>query len=111
MQTSEEFYAVAWSVDTASCAPLLLLAGKHGLLLVVNPLTGTLETCFEGHGLAINDIAVHPTRPQFVATASRDQSLRLWNLRTKCARAWGRRGAAPGVARYATHGSAQLEVS
>ncbi|KAL4423581.1 hypothetical protein ABPG77_004621 [Micractinium sp. CCAP 211/92] len=82
--TSEEFYAVAWSVDTANGAPLLLLAGKHGLLLVVNPLTGTLETCFEGHGLAINDIAVHPTRPQFVATASRDQSLRLWNLRTKC---------------------------
>lgn len=88
VQASEEFYAVAWSADTITGAPLLLLAGKNGLLLVVNPLTGALETCFEGHGLAINDIAVHPTRPQFVATASRDQSLRLWNLRTR----WAGRG-------------------
>lgn len=70
-------------MDTVSGAPLLLLAGRSGLLLVVNPLSGALETCFEGHGLAINDIAVHPSRPQFVATASRDQSLRLWNLRTR----------------------------
>lgn len=28
----------------------------------------------------MNDIAVHPRRPELVATASKDQTLRLWNL-------------------------------
>lgn len=32
-----------WSVDTATGAPLLLLAGKNGLLRVVNCMTGMLE--------------------------------------------------------------------
>ncbi|EFN59201.1 hypothetical protein CHLNCDRAFT_19370 [Chlorella variabilis] len=81
--SSEEFYACCWSLDCDSGAPLLLLAGKSGQLVVVNALTGTLDTCLEGHGSSINDVAAHPTRPQFVATASRDHSLRLWNLRTR----------------------------
>lgn len=83
-QTSEEFYTCAWSLDTDSGAPLLLLAGKNGQLLVVAAGTGVLETCLDGHGSAINDIAVHPGSPQFVATASRDHSVRLWNIHTRC---------------------------
>ncbi|KAI3433388.1 hypothetical protein D9Q98_003204 [Chlorella vulgaris] len=82
--TSEEFYTCAWSLDTDSGAPLLLLAGKNGQLLVVAAGTGVLETCLDGHGSAINDIAVHPGSPQFVATASRDHSVRLWNIHTRC---------------------------
>ena len=82
-QASEEFFVCARTVEPTSGAPLLLLAGKKGLLLVVNPATGTLETCLEGHGSSINDVAVHPGRPHLVATASRDQSLRLWNVRTR----------------------------
>ncbi|KAI7839483.1 hypothetical protein COHA_006750 [Chlorella ohadii] len=81
---SEEYFVCAWSVDEASGAPLLLLAGKKGLLLAVNALTGALEAQLEGHGSSINDIAVHPDRPNLVVTASRDQSLRMWNLRTRC---------------------------
>ncbi|PSC76443.1 Polycomb group FIE2 [Micractinium conductrix] len=80
----EEYFVCAWSLDVDTGAPLLLLAGKNGVLLAVNSLTGSLDACFEGHGSCINDIAVHPTRPQFVATASKDQSLRMWNLRTRC---------------------------
>ena len=90
-QTSEEYYACTWSLDVDSGAPLLLLAGKNGVLVVVNVATGSLETCFEGHGSSINDVAVHPAQPQFVATASRDHSLRLWNLRTRWVGGWGGR--------------------
>lgn len=43
LQASEEYFVCAWSLDEASGAPLLLLAGKKGLLLVVNALTGALE--------------------------------------------------------------------
>lgn len=84
-QASEEFYACAWTLDAATAAPLLLLAGKTGRLAAVDAAAGVLRACLEGHGSAINDVAVHPARPQLVATASRDHSLRLWNLRTRCA--------------------------
>jgi hypothetical protein len=40
---AEEFFVCAWTADVASGAPLLLLAGKLGLLQVVNCLTGVLE--------------------------------------------------------------------
>ena len=73
----------AWGLDPPTAAPLLLLAGKRGVLLAVDAATGALAACLEGHGSSINDIAVHPTRPHLVVTASRDQSLRLWNLRTR----------------------------
>lgn len=43
LQANEEYFVCAWSLDEASGAPLLLLAGKKGLLLAVNALTGTLE--------------------------------------------------------------------
>lgn len=79
----EEYYACAWSVDARTGAPLLLVGGRNGLLQVINCATGVLETTLEGHGKDLHDIAVHPTRPQLVATASKDQSLRLWNLGTR----------------------------
>ena len=80
---AEDYYVCAWSIDTATGAALLLLAGKSAVLKVINCATGTLETSLEGHGQCINDIAAHPTRPHLVATASRDQSVRLWNIRTR----------------------------
>ena len=43
LQATEEYYVCAWSLDVASGAPLLLLAGRKGLLLAVNALTGALE--------------------------------------------------------------------
>ncbi|KAK9907286.1 hypothetical protein WJX75_000704 [Coccomyxa subellipsoidea] len=79
----EEFYACKWSVDTATGDPLLLIAGKKGLLKILNCTTQKLEWAAEGHGDAINDISIHPTQPSLVLTASRDSSLRLWNTRTK----------------------------
>lgn len=81
--TAEEYYASRWTVDSTTTAPLLLLAGKNALLHVINCATATLEMSLEGHGRAINDVAVHPTRPELVATASKDHSLRLWNIKTK----------------------------
>ncbi len=50
LQASEEYFVCAWSVDEASGAPLLLLAGKKGLLLAVNALRGALEVRPPGAG-------------------------------------------------------------
>lgn len=79
---SEEYYICRWSLDTRSGAPWLVVAGKKGLLLVINCITGMLDACLEGHGQSINDISVHPTHPELIITASKDHSLRLWNLHT-----------------------------
>ena len=42
MQENEEFYAVKWSVNVTTGAPLLLLAGKRGLLKVLDTETEAL---------------------------------------------------------------------
>ncbi|KAL4524792.1 hypothetical protein Ndes2526A_g06899 [Nannochloris sp. 'desiccata'] len=79
----EEFYVCRWSIDVRTGSPLLLLAGKNALLQVFDFGTGQLVTSFEGHGHSINDIAVHPTKPHLVVTASKDHCLRLWNLHSR----------------------------
>lgn len=80
---SEEYYVCKWSIDIRTGAPLLLLAGKNAVLQVFDLVSGQLVTSCEGHGHSINDIAVHPTQPHLVVTASKDHCLRLWNLRSR----------------------------
>ncbi|KAL6784602.1 hypothetical protein ACKKBF_B02455 [Auxenochlorella protothecoides x Auxenochlorella symbiontica] len=76
----EEYYVCEWSQHPATKEPWLLVAGKHGVLNVVNCMSGQLEASLCGHGSAINDIAVHPFHPHIVATASKDHTIRVWNL-------------------------------
>lgn len=79
----EQFYCVAWTYNADGnhewwvCA-----AGKKGVLRVMNVQKGRLEKSLTGHGEAINDVKVHPRDSALVITASKDESLRLWNLRT-----------------------------
>lgn len=42
-QKDEEFFACKWSVEPRSGAPLLLIAGKRGLLKVLNCVTESLH--------------------------------------------------------------------
>lgn len=79
----EEFYCVGWTYNVDgnhewwACA-----AGKKGVLRVFNVQQGCVKKSLTGHGEAINDLKVHPRDPALVITASKDESLRLWNLRT-----------------------------
>ncbi len=59
------------------CFSLSLMALCMGALVLQS---------LEGHGQPINDIAVHPIHPDWVVTASKDNSLRLWNIKTKARR-------------------------
>lgn len=101
----EELYACAWSRDEQARGgregaargatprphpptppppqtnhPLLLVAGKCGVLRVLDASTGTLVWSGVGHGDAVNDVAVHPARPALALTASKDHAVRVWRL-------------------------------
>ncbi|KAF6256917.1 WD40-repeat-containing domain protein [Scenedesmus sp. NREL 46B-D3] len=80
----EEFFCCKWTIDRASHAPLLLLAGKLALLRVVNCSTNTAVQTLKGHGKEVNDISVHQQHPHLILTASKDHSIRLWNIATGC---------------------------
>ena len=62
--------------------PLLLGAGDLGYIRVFDVTTGTLLTTLVGHGKGvINELSTHPKYPWIVASASLDQSIRIWDLR------------------------------
>ena len=79
----EQFYCITWTYNADEnhewwvCA-----AGKKGIVRVINAQKAKVERTLIGHGEAINDLKMHPKDPSLLITASKDESLRLWNLRT-----------------------------
>lgn len=81
----EDFYAVRWTIDVATGAPLIAAAGKRGPIKVMDAARMQAHCVLHGHGDAVNDIRAHPTDPSLILSSSKDESLRLWNLLAKCA--------------------------
>ena len=77
--TEETFYCCAWSFIEE---PILLVGGVKGSIKAINVARNELECCFIGHGNAINDVKVHPVDQNLVLSASKDESIRMWNLKT-----------------------------
>lgn len=75
----EAFYACAWSFIED---PLLLVGGSNGCVKAINVTHNEIHGCFIGHGNAVNDIKVHPVDQNLVLSASKDESIRMWNLKT-----------------------------
>ena len=83
----EQFYTCAWIRSPDPNAPkdsvLLLVAGFRGIIKMIDCKTCTLKGALIGHGNHVNEICVHPIDSNLVISASRDESLRLWNIKTK----------------------------
>lgn len=78
----EELYAVAWVFNADFRKRWWVLAGgKLRKLRVIDVRAKRTVMNLKGHGEAIYDVKVHPRDPSLVLTASKDESLRLWNLR------------------------------
>lgn len=77
----DQYCSCAWAYISED-EPLLLGAGDPGFIRVFDVVQGTLLTTLIGHGAGvINDLATHPKYPWIIASASLDQSIRVWDLR------------------------------
>ncbi|KAH6558440.1 hypothetical protein KP509_1Z063500 [Ceratopteris richardii] len=77
----EAFYTVSWACDTAN-SPYLIASGSSGVIRAINADREKLHKSFVGHGDSINELRTQALRPCLVASASKDESVRLWNINT-----------------------------
>lgn len=80
-QKEEEFYTVSWAVgDNGS--PLLACSGSNGVIRIVDCGKGSFLKSFIGHGDSVNELRTQTLKPCLIASASKDESVRLWNVNT-----------------------------
>ena len=77
----ENYYACDWSL-TEDGAPLLAVAGNRGIIKVFNCIDFRMESALIGHGNSINELKTHPVEDSLLFSASKDKSIRLWNVRS-----------------------------
>lgn len=76
----EKFYCCAWGL---SHEVVLMAAGDMGIIRIISPSSSQSIKYLSGHGGAINDLKVSPVHQELVLSASKDHSLRLWNIKTE----------------------------
>ena len=60
--------------------PLLCVAGKRGIIKVIDTVLQSLVMTLVGHGDSVNDLKCSPANETLLLSASKDHSIRLWNL-------------------------------
>ncbi|KAF0924537.1 hypothetical protein E2562_010177 [Oryza meyeriana var. granulata] len=78
---NESFFTVSWSCDIDG-NPLLVAAGSTGIIRVINCATEKIHKSLVGHGGSVNEIKSQPLKPSLIISASKDESIRLWNVQT-----------------------------
>ena len=67
--------------STQNGPPLLCLAGKRGIIKVIDTVRRALFLTLSGHGDEITDLQFSPANEWLLLSASNDESIRLWNLK------------------------------
>ncbi|XP_055312080.1 polycomb protein esc-like [Sitodiplosis mosellana] len=80
----EDFYTCCWSVTGSGKRSILVTAGVRGIIRIIEPQSPNAKPeHLIGHGGALNQLKVSPRKPFLLASASKDHSIRLWNIETK----------------------------
>eukprot|EP00493_Phyllostaurus_siculus_P026312 UN26657 len=75
----EEFFAICWCTWDSDL--YIIAAGNLALIKVFNLTERKSVRVVEGHGDQINEINCHPTKFNIVATASKDMSVRIYDVK------------------------------
>jgi polycomb protein EED len=78
----EIYYSCAWSTDPMTREPLLVVGGFKGVIRPIVPFKSVYKNLLIGHGSSINDLRFHPHNWSLLLSASKDFTLRLWNVNT-----------------------------
>jgi polycomb protein EED len=79
---SESFFCCAWTIAPwcKERRPLLAIAGQLGIIRILDLHRHRVSRTLMGHGNAINEVRFHPYKPALLLSASKDESIRLWNV-------------------------------
>ncbi|KAM7260746.1 hypothetical protein ACFE04_026221 [Oxalis oulophora] len=77
----ESFYTVSWACNVDG-TPFVVAGGLNGVIRVIDTSTEKIHNSFVGHGASINDIRSQLLKPSLIVSASKDESVRLWNVQT-----------------------------
>ncbi|XP_049382515.1 polycomb group protein FERTILIZATION-INDEPENDENT ENDOSPERM [Solanum stenotomum] len=77
----ESFYTVSWACNIDG-SPFLVAGGINGVIRVIDAGKEKIHKSFVGHGDSVNEIRTQPLKPSLVLSASKDESVRLWNVHT-----------------------------
>ncbi|KAI3933620.1 hypothetical protein MKW92_030452 [Papaver armeniacum] len=77
----ESFYTLSWACNIDG-NPLLVAGGLKGIIRVIDAGGEKIHKSLVGHGGSINEIRTQALKPSLVVSASKDQSVRIWNVHT-----------------------------
>ncbi|KAK9689083.1 hypothetical protein RND81_09G034200 [Saponaria officinalis] len=77
----ESFYTVSWACDVDR-RPFLVAGGSNGIIRVIDAANEKIHKSYVGHGDSINEIKTQSLNPSLIVSASKDESVRLWNVHT-----------------------------
>ncbi|XP_077243495.1 transducin/WD40 repeat-like superfamily protein [Tasmannia lanceolata] len=77
----ESFYTLSWACNVDG-TPFLVAGGINGIIRVIDAGNEKIHKSFVGHGESINEIRTQALKPSLIVSASKDESVRLWNVHT-----------------------------
>jgi len=76
--SDEKLYTCVWTVINERS--YLLTAGETGVIRMIDTKLQGHAKQFTVHGNSVNELQIHPKYPDIMLSASKDQSVRLWNI-------------------------------